>query len=306
MIDIKYKMVNNINFAYQIIGNGKIDIVVEMGLGSSIGEWIQVAEKLSHKHTVLLYERAGIDLSGKSEKMRTPESIANELYNLVKTLKHEEKIILLAHSQGGLYAQQFARNYPSMVKGLVLLDPLSADDNRFKEELSDQEYKKSGVNKSSNFKIAILLIKLHLNVVIKSLMKSAPPFYYYKSFTKEETDNILNAWIKATHFKTMMEEYQLAHKKCNVLELSNPGTFPDIPIALIVHDSEIAIKENMEFGRNTREFAERVEEIWQELMRKYLIYSKESKLVIANKSSHYIHLTDRELIDDCLEWIERR
>ena len=50
------------------------------------------------------------------------------------------QITILAHSQGGLYAQQFARLYPEMVEKLVLLDLLSANDNRFKSELSKREY----------------------------------------------------------------------------------------------------------------------------------------------------------------------
>ncbi|WP_442944903.1 alpha/beta fold hydrolase [Oribacterium sp. C9] len=36
----------------------------------------------------------------------------------------KSKIIILAHSQGGLYAQQFARLYPNMIRGIVFVDPL--------------------------------------------------------------------------------------------------------------------------------------------------------------------------------------
>ena len=47
--------------------------------------------------------------------------------------QNEKKFILLAHSQGGLYAQQFARTYPDMFGGIVFVDPLSANDNRYKK-----------------------------------------------------------------------------------------------------------------------------------------------------------------------------
>lgn len=50
--------------------------------------------------------------------------------------------------------------------------------------------------------------------------------------------------------------------------------YPDIPIVLITHSSEEAIKENMEFGRNERSFATRVEELWQDIMKDYMDYSK--------------------------------
>ena len=96
-------------------------------------------------------------------------------------------MILLAHSQGGLYAQQFCRLYPELVEKLILLDPLSANDNDFKEKLSEKEYKSSGVDKSSSFRTMQTLAKLHLGGITKRIMKSAPPFYYYHDFSKEET-----------------------------------------------------------------------------------------------------------------------
>jgi len=52
-------------------------------------------------------------------------------------LDSRERIILL-HS----LAQQFARLYPDMVKGIVLLDPLSANDNQFKQQLTEKSIKK--------------------------------------------------------------------------------------------------------------------------------------------------------------------
>ena len=105
---------------YKVIGSGKVDVVVEAGLGSCLAEWLPMARRLSKKgKTVLLYERFGINLSAPAKEARTPKQIAGELYKLLKKVPHKEKVILLAHSQGGLYAQQFCRLYPELVEKLV-------------------------------------------------------------------------------------------------------------------------------------------------------------------------------------------
>lgn len=72
--------------------------------------------------------------------------------------------------------------------------------------------------------------------------------------------------------------------------------YPDIPIVLITHSSEEAIKENMEFGRNERSFATRVEELWQDIMKDYMDYSKNVTWIQAKKSTHYIHLIEPEIV----------
>lgn len=301
MLDIKHILVDTISIAYAVFGNGKIDVVIEMGLGSSIGEWWQFAEQLSQNHTVLIYERAGYGTSQSSHKERTPKNIASELYGLLNQLEHEEKMILVAHSQGGLYAQQFVRLYPQCVKALVLLDPLSANDHAFKTLLTEKEYKKSGVDKSGGFKLGLLCAKLHLGGIIKKVMQSAPPFYYYKEFSCEETDYILSALTKPKFYQTAMEEYRLAHHDSYVSELKDQKGFPDIPLYLITHTSEIAIKETMDFGGMDEVGAKKVEEIWQTIMKEYLTFSNQSTFVQAKHSSHYIHLTEGDLVSQLID-----
>lgn len=105
MLSIKYQRVNNLLMAYAVFGEEPIDLVIEMGLGACMDEWWHIAQKLSDTHTVLLYERFGCGSSQKSSRERTPANIAKELYCLLKYLPHKKQITILAHSQGGLYAQ---------------------------------------------------------------------------------------------------------------------------------------------------------------------------------------------------------
>ena len=158
---------------FKIIGQEPVRFVIEMGLGACVEEWHTLAHRLQDKGGVLIYERAGIGRSAVSDSERTPETIAKELHDLLGFIKHDTKIILIAHSQGGLYAQQYIRKYPEKVKGVILIDPLSARDYIFKEQLTDQEYVKSGVDKSQNLFIMEKLARFKLGWLSKKMMKKA-------------------------------------------------------------------------------------------------------------------------------------
>lgn len=303
MTEIKFAELNGRKTAYRVFGSGKISVVIELALGAVMSEWAHIPALLPNE-TVLIYERAGVGSSQSSKAPRTPKNIAYELKALLDTLYCEDKITLIAHSQGGLYAQQFARLYPELVAGLILLDPLSANDSRFKQELTPAEFKKSGVDKFSNLGLSRTLAKLHLGFIIKAVMKSAPPFYYYKGFSPEASAYILNALTKPSLYDTAMTEYAEAHKPENLIGLAEKGDFPDIPLVLITHSSPLAVKEAMEFGTGSLELAEKVEALWQELMKEYLAFSPRSQYIAAEKSTHFIHLTQPELITRALGLID--
>ena len=280
---------------YTIFGSKTVDVVIEMGLGACIAEWESLARELGKNHGVLVYERAGINHSDKSDEERTPTNIAEELKRLIDEIPHDEKIVIIGHSQGGMYASEFCGIYPEIVKGLILLDPLSIEDNRFKKELTARELKKSGTDKSKNFIILEILARLGLKNVVKKVMSQAPPFYY-AGFSEEQKEDILNSLVNITHLNTCREEYRLAHDDEALRNMVSKDKYPDIPIILVTHSSEEAILENMEFGRNSRSFAVRIEQLWQEIMKVYLDYSERAIWMQAKKSTHYIHLTEPELI----------
>lgn len=103
---------------------------------------------------------------------------------------HAEKLTLLAHSQGGLYAWAFARAYPELTGRLVLLDPLSPQDFRFRAELTETEFRKSGADKTAGLEWNRKLTRMHLGWLVKRMMSGAPPFYY-SSFPAADRAEIL-------------------------------------------------------------------------------------------------------------------
>ena len=285
---------------YHIFGSGKVNLVIEMGLGAAAGEWYQLAQRLSDEYTVLLYERCR-----STDTERSPRIIADELHALLGAIDSEEKVIILAHSQGGLYAMQFAKSYPETVRGLVLIDPLSVHDGSFRTEFpTAAEQRKSGFDKSANLVIMHRLAKLHLGFIIKAVLKKAPPFFYYDGFTEDERTYILSSLTNPALYTSALEEYRLAHDENELSDIISPDGFPDIPLILITHTSEFSVKEIMEFGNTDKAFADHVESFWQSLMKEYLAYSPQSVHIQAANSGHFIHLTEPALIADALKSIK--
>ena len=282
--------------AYEKYGDGEVNLVIEMGLGASMAEWRQLAKKLAGRYTVLLYQRAGYGASSTSTPERTPENIAAELYLLLRQVGHARKVTVLAHSQGGLYAWKFAKMCPDLVEKLVLLDPLSPEDYRFRMELTEEEFRKSGVDKTAGLRLNLRLTKLHLGWLVRRTMRTAPPFYYCNGFSKAETAEILSGIGKPQTYQTALAEYAAAHDMKQLVGLLDKESMLNIPVILVTHNSDIAEKEIREFGGASETQANKIEALWQEVMQAYLPCTPGGTLIPAENSSHYIHLTDPELV----------
>ena len=68
------------------------------------------------------------------------------------------------------------------------------------------------------------------------------------------------------------------------------------PLTLVTHDSQLSIREIQQFGGAAQEQADKIETLWQEIMGAYLTCAGKGEPIWAEHSSHYIHLTDSDLI----------
>jgi Predicted hydrolases or acyltransferases (alpha/beta hydrolase superfamily) len=298
-----YCNIGSANIAYKIYGSGNKTLVIDSCLGSCSAEWWHIGEALSGKYKILLYDRAGYGNSTVSAFLRTPRNIALELNELLKSLNMNKNIVILGHSQGGLNAIQYATMYPEQVRGLILIDPATPFDNEFKEKLSTTEYKKSGVDKTMTLKIEIAAMSLGLGFVFKPLLKKSPPFCYYE-FSDEAKNYILGALCKKNTYKTALAEYGFAHNEedtQNILETVKNSTLQDMPVILLTHSSDFYIKELEHFANLNLQTAQKIEFLWQEIMKRYLSLSSNTRHITATNSGHYIHLTDYEILRNSID-----
>ncbi len=275
-------------------------IIIETAMGACSAEWWHLAEKWSDKFCILSYDRAGYGLSSNSKLSRTPVNIASELNELLNKLGIQKQAILIGHSLGGLYAQQFARLFPDRVHAIILLDPVSANNHTLKQKLSKSEYYQSGIDKSVNLKLGLVISSLKLGFLLVPLLKKAPPFYYFNDFSKDAVKNILRNQTQRKLYKSAIAEYQSLEFDEEIRSLNDKTNFPDIPLFLICHDPKTMTAEIEKYGGADQATAAKIDEMWLLLMKEYLHFSDKSIYKQAKNSGHLIHLCDPDVIWEAL------
>jgi len=107
--------------------NSEHTIVLEAGGGMFSNAYQEIQDTLAilTKTRVISYDRSGY---GKSELGPDNFNAMDEVNALKKCLEvqgYKNKYILVGHSYGGFLVQLFALQYPDLVSGLVLIDPMN-------------------------------------------------------------------------------------------------------------------------------------------------------------------------------------
>ncbi|HVN55746.1 MAG TPA: alpha/beta hydrolase [Anaerolineaceae bacterium] len=275
-------------------------VVIEQMLAGCSAEWWHLAERWSRDYRILVYDRAGYGESSPSSTARSPAHIAKELYELLDALGLKSPAILIGHSMGGLYVQQFARLYPQRVRGLILLDPVSAKNYTFRQRMSKQEYSRSGFDKSASYRLGLLFTQLGLSFLLKPLLKKALPFNYFQGLSSEAEGYVLKHLTQARTYRTALAEYAYIDPDRRLDDLEEPAGFPAVPLRLVCHAPEIVSAEIEKYGRVDQATAARLDQIWIELMKEYLAFSPQASYAQSTKSGHHFHLSDPEIIEEAM------
>lgn len=97
-------------------------VVIDAGLGESSASWQDVVGRLDGV-AVCTFDRAGYGKSDPGPEPRTPQRNAADLARLIDDAGLEQPIVLVGHSLGALNALAFWRAHPTLISGMVLMDP---------------------------------------------------------------------------------------------------------------------------------------------------------------------------------------
>ena len=115
----RFAKVNGVNIAYTVQGEGP-PLVLVMGYRLNSTAWpATFIAQLAQRFTVITLDNRG---TGSSDKPVTGYAIANmarDVRGLLDELKFE-RVHMLGYSMGGAIAQEFVRQFPDRVKGLIL------------------------------------------------------------------------------------------------------------------------------------------------------------------------------------------
>ncbi|MCX6142243.1 MAG: alpha/beta hydrolase [Ignavibacteriales bacterium] len=242
------------------------------------------------------YDRAGYGWSELANGPRTSRQIALELKGLLEGLKIDPPYIFVGHSQGGLYINHFCRLFPDVVGGVVLIDPVSPDDVRFRQELLPRVYKRSRVDKSKSLKVQGWFSGFGFLRVMKPFLLKSPQLAPYRLLPPKAFRAFWNNFLSPRNPQTALNEYTQANDPRNMIDLKNSGDFPPVPLRVLVHHRDKMRDAIVRLGDLSRDDADKVENLWQELMRAYGTLSPQSKIVEAETGSHLIHLTQPDVV----------
>ena len=102
-------------------------ILLIAGGGDFSFDWGLVQPGVSRFARVCSYDRAGLAWSDPGPTPRTMKQDAYELHLLLKAARVKTPYVLIGHSVGGLIARVYAGQYPDEVVGMVLVDSTHED-----------------------------------------------------------------------------------------------------------------------------------------------------------------------------------
>jgi pimeloyl-ACP methyl ester carboxylesterase len=282
----------------RIVGTAQLVVWIEPAMGGLSAEWWTIQNRIAEFATVVAWDRAGYGWSTKPTRRRSPLNVASEMRAVMSALGLAGRpLILVGHSLGGLYVRAFLHAFPDAVKGMLLLDPMSPDDNRASELLTPEVYSKSGFDKTSAMAATQLLSSLSVLRLLKPWVLKSPPFHYYGNLVSGEAVEIIwRSMLKPSFFGTMLAEYRESHNPEHVTQLKSMRHATAAPLTVLYHDPTVLIDEIVKYGGLSPADAQRVEDVWREIVGEYLNVSTNSRFVEVPKASHYVHMAAPDVV----------
>jgi pimeloyl-ACP methyl ester carboxylesterase len=149
--ETRYATSGDVNIAYQVVGEGPVDLVLVLGWVQSFDPGWEIEpirrfyERLASFSRLILFDKRGIGLSDRVaiDNLPTLETRMDDMRAVMDAVG-SERAALLGHSEGGAMSALFAATYPERTQALVMASsaartrwapdyPLGATDEELEE-----------------------------------------------------------------------------------------------------------------------------------------------------------------------------
>jgi len=126
--DVRYARSGDVAIAYEVVGDGPIDIVFARGFaGELLSMWeypylVWFIEQLETFSRVIMLDKRGTGLSDRVRVVPTLETRMDDLRAVMDAVESERALLWTAQ-EGARLATLFAATYPERTAGLFLFDP---------------------------------------------------------------------------------------------------------------------------------------------------------------------------------------
>jgi len=255
------------------VGDGSPTVVIDTGLGESALEWLPVQQRLRHYTRTCLYDRAGYGWSDFGELPRSSSRIVNELYLLLGRAEIPGPYVLVGHSYGGMNMQLFARRYPYLVSGLVLVDS-SSPEQIHRVQVPFLQYMDEI---RPSYEGGVWTTDFVAKPMIRTDLVDGPELLAAMMMSRTYT------------MRTVANEY-LNFKASARQVMRNTGRLPDVPVVVLSRGIRQQSQE-VEWGGAT-------EDAWMSLQSALARAVPRAAHIVAERSGHAIHAEQPELVID--------
>jgi pimeloyl-ACP methyl ester carboxylesterase len=266
----------------RIKGEGNPVVVIETWSGGPSFEWWQIQDELSKHCRVVTYDRAGYGWSEPGTIPRTSEQITAELKAMLEKANITGPCILVGHSLGSLYINHFARKYPDYTSAVIMIDPVTPENQKWYDEFPDH-----GI-----FYDKLKSVKTAKSFALFGLMRLFR-FVPYLNVPKKIKRFVINHYSSMRAYKAMINE--LENWRTSVDQINTLSSFPDVPLKILFPATEATIKSWVAY-KMPEDLARRMEKLHEDLAKNMLTYSSKSELIMIPDTSHAIHLDQPELV----------
>ncbi len=267
------------------VGRGP-SVVFESGFAATSINWAHIQEAVAEQVHTVSYDRCGMGWSSAAVSDRTPTQIAAELHAMLRAAGVPPPYVLVGHSFGGLIVQRFALDYPGETASVLLLDPMRTDEwppvnaARRATVARAQRLTGHGVH-LARFGMARLAARSHLcrsaklSGFLVRLAGSQGKFLEQRLNTEigkmppHVRPAIAAHWSTPRFYHGLLAHLSAVH--ATVAEMHETEPIRDVPVVVLTPGSATPVEDMRKFGPMSRE-------------------------IIAERSRHWVHLDDPELV----------
>jgi pimeloyl-ACP methyl ester carboxylesterase len=110
------------------MGSGNPAIVLEAGIAASSLNWSILQPQLAEFAPTYSYDRPGFGWSAPPGRKCTLPEMSDDVHALVTALKIPAPYVLVGHSYGALILRVYAQRFPEELAGIILVDPLTPEE----------------------------------------------------------------------------------------------------------------------------------------------------------------------------------
>jgi pimeloyl-ACP methyl ester carboxylesterase len=267
---------------------GQPVIILEAGLGVSGAHWGAV-QRLLGDIPSYSYDRAGYGHSPPSERSRQATNISAELLDVLHTAEIHPPYIVVGHSYGGILAREFmaAAGYDA-IHGAVLVDANQEDNYaKLRHPLAALKALTGGIDYTEAIGVArcdAFSVSEQADIALDESVVSA------KTTLKREAECILQS-AGVLGAKKQLDTQPLSMSPLTVIR---GDASRDIE-RLLDHSSRVGRGTSSDLAQ-VREFLARFHAHDRDLQLQQLRLSCNSRFVQTEKSGHYVHAVEPELI----------